>query len=67
LISEVLKLVHSGAGLLPVTMYNAPVNFAGASGKIGGAYCALPSTCSCQTAVAVAALLGCLLGTIAFA
>jgi hypothetical protein len=67
LISELLKLVHSGAGLLPVTIYNAPVNLAGASGRIGGANCGLPSTCSCQSAVAVAALFGCLLGTIAFA
>src|SRR5215211_4673155 len=39
LISELLKLVHSGAALLPVTIYSAPVNLAGASGRIGGANC----------------------------
>ena len=29
-------------------MYRLPVNFAGASGPIGGLYCGLPSICSCQ-------------------
>jgi hypothetical protein len=57
--SEELKLVHSGAARVPVTMYSEPVNFAGASGRIGGAYCALPSMCSCQSACAAEALLNC--------
>jgi hypothetical protein len=42
------------------------VNFAGASGGIGGAYEDLPSMCSCQSASALLAL-GCLDGTIALA
>ena len=66
LMSELLKLVHSGAAFDPVTIYNDPVNFAGASGRIGGPNCGLPSTCSCQSAVAADAL-GCREGTIAFA
>jgi len=63
---EALKFVHSGAGLLPVTMYRLPVNLAGASGPIGGLYCGLPSICSCQfdSAPEVSA---CLFGTIALA
>jgi hypothetical protein len=64
--SEALKFVHSGAGLRPVTMYRLPVNFAGASGPIGGLYCGLPSICSCQFDSAPEAF-GCLFGTIAFA
>src|SRR5262249_30222239 len=62
-VSELPKLTHSGAGLLPVTMYRLPVNFAGARGGIGGLYCGLPSTCSCQFACASAALRGCRFGT----
>ena len=48
-------------------MKRLPVNLAGASGGIGGAYCGLPSTCSCQFDSAVAALFGWRDGTIAFA
>ena len=64
--SDELKLVHSGAGLRPVTRYTLPVNFAGASGPMGGLYCAFPSMCSCQFDSA-ADVPGCLFGTIAFA
>ena len=42
------------------------MNFAGASGGIGGLYRGLPSTCSCQFAFAPVAV-GCFDGTIAFA
>src|SRR5262249_3715548 len=64
--SDDAKVVHSGAGFFPVTRYTLPVNFAGASGPIGGLYCGLPSMCSCQFPSAAAAP-GCLFGTIAFA
>src|SRR5690242_11802611 len=67
LISDELKLMHSGAARVPVTIYSEPVNFAGASGNIGGANCGLPSTCSCQSCRAADAEVGCLLGTIALA
>jgi len=63
--SDFVKLVHSGITLLP-TRYTDPVNRAGASGGIGGAYCGLPSTCSCQFAIA-SLMLGCRAGTMAFA
>lgn len=64
--NDALKFVHSGAGFLPVTRYTLPVNFAGASGPIGGLYCGFPSICSCQFDSA-ADVPGCLFGTIAFA
>ena len=63
--SDVANRLHSGITLLP-TRYTLPVNFAGASGRIGGAYCGLPSTCSCQLAIASRAL-GWRAGTIALA
>jgi hypothetical protein len=34
--SELLNVVHSGAGFFPVTMYKLPVIFAGAKGGTGG-------------------------------
>jgi hypothetical protein len=43
--------VHSAIALLP-TSQRLPVNLAGANGRIGGLYCGLPSTCSCQSRVA---------------
>ena len=64
--SDWLKFVHSAIGLLP-TSHRLPVNFAGASGRIGGLYCGLPSTCSCQLPWASDALRGCRAGTIALA
>src|SRR5260370_40988471 len=65
--SELLKVVHSGAGFFPVTMYRLPVIFAGASGGTGGVIRGYPLICCCQFDSALDALVGCLLGTIAFA
>ena len=65
--SELLNVVHSGAGFLPVTMYRLPVIFAGARGGTGGVIRGYPLMCCCQFDSAAEALVGCLFGTMAFA
>ena len=61
-----LKLVHSGRTLEPSATNKLPVNFAGASGRIGGEYWGLPVMCSCQFDSALE-VDGCLDGTMALA
>ena len=65
--SELLKVVHSGAGFFPVTMYKLQVILAGANGGTGGVMRGYPLTCCCQFDSALDALFGCLFGTIALA
>ena len=64
---ELLKVVHSGAGFFPVTMYKLQVILAGASGGTGGVMRGYPLMCCCQFDSALDALLGCLFGTMALA
>src|SRR5260221_5736234 len=65
--SEVLNVVHSGAGFFPVTMYRLQVILAGANGGTGGVIRGKPLMCCCQFDSADEALLGCRFGTMAFA
>src|SRR5258708_2980623 len=62
--NDALKLLHSGSTLFP-TRNRLTAIFAGATGGIPSPE--FPSMCSCQLDSAADALLGCLLGTMAFA
>jgi hypothetical protein len=64
--SDAESSTHSGLTCLPSATNTLPVNFAGASGEIGGLYCGFPSMCSCQFASALE-VLGWRAGTIALA